>query len=131
MNALGGSLVGKTIAVLGLTFKADTDDTRESPAISVIERLVGRGGKVVAYDPMVTTYDLAGLSLVNSAVAAASGAHALVVLTEWAEFKSIDAKQIMSAMSGTVVVDTRNVFNQETWQNAGASFPITAATKSN
>jgi UDPglucose 6-dehydrogenase len=69
-------LVGKTIAVLGLTFKADTDDTRESPAISVIERLVGRGGKVVAYDPMVTKYDLAGMSLADSAVSAASGAHA-------------------------------------------------------
>jgi UDPglucose 6-dehydrogenase len=131
MNALGGSLVGKTIAVLGLTFKADTDDTRESPAISVIERLVGRGGKVIAYDPMVTKYDLAGMSLANSAIAAASGAHALVVLTEWAEFKAIDAKQIMSAMSGNVVVDTRNVFNQKTWQDAGAIFPNTAATKSN
>ena len=131
MNALGGSLVGKTIAVLGVTFKADTDDTRESPAIAVIERLVGRGGKVVAYDPMVTKYDLAGMSLVDSAVAAASGAHALVVLTEWSEFKSIDAKQIMSAMSGTVVVDTRNVFNQKTWQDAGAIFPNTTATKSN
>jgi UDPglucose 6-dehydrogenase len=130
-EALGGSLSGKKIAVLGLTFKANTDDTRESPAIAVIEHLVQGGAKVVAYDPMVTKYDLDGMSLADSAVAAASGAHALVVLTEWAEFKSIDAKQIMSAMSGTVVVDTRNVFNQETWQNAGASFPITAATKSN
>jgi UDPglucose 6-dehydrogenase len=129
MNALGGSLVGKTIAVLGLTFKADTDDTRESPAISVIERLVGRGGKVVAYDPMVTKYDLAGMNLADSAVAAASGAHALLVLTEWAEFKSIDAKEILSAMSGKIVVDTRNVFNQKTWEAAGATFPNTASSR--
>ena len=123
MNALGGSLVGKTIAVLGLTFKADTDDTRESPAISVIERLIGRGGKVVAYDPMVHEYDLAGMVLADSPVAAAAGAHALVVLTEWAEFKAIDAKEILSAMSGKVVIDTRNVFNQKTWETAGATFP--------
>ena len=123
MNALGGSLVGKTIAVLGLTFKADTDDTRESPAISVIERLIGRGGKVVAYDPMVNEYNLNGMALADSPVAAAAGAHALVVLTEWAEFKSIDAKEILSAMSGKVVIDTRNVFNQKTWETAGATFP--------
>ena len=129
MNALGGSLVGKTIAVLGLTFKADTDDTRESPAISVIERLIGRGGKVVAYDPMVNEYDLAGMALADSPVAAATGAQALVVLTEWAEFKSIDAKEILSAMSGKVVIDTRNVFNQKTWETAGATFPNAISSK--
>jgi len=129
MNALGGSLVGKTIAVLGLTFKADTDDTRESPAISVIERLIGRGGKVVAYDPMVNEYNLAGMALADSPVAAATGAQALVVLTEWAEFKSIDAKEILSAMSGKVVIDTRNVFDQKTWEIAGASFPSTVSPR--
>ena len=129
MNALGGSLVGKTIAVLGLTFKADTDDTRESPAISVIERLIGRGGKVVAYDPMVNEYNLNGMALADSPVAAAAGAHALVVLTEWAEFKSIDAKEILSAMSGKVVIDTRNVFNQKTWETAGATFPNATSSR--
>jgi UDPglucose 6-dehydrogenase len=129
MNALGGSLVGKRIAVLGLTFKADTDDTRESPAISVIERLVGRGGKVVSYDPMVNKYDLAGMSLADSALAAASGAHALVVLTEWAEFKSIDAKEILSVMSGKVIVDTRNVLDKKTWEAAGATFPNTSSSR--
>jgi len=74
---------------------------------------------------------LAGMSLAESAVAAASGAHALVVLTEWSEFKSIDAKQIMSAMSGPAVVDTRNVLNKKTWQDAGAIFPNATVTKSN
>jgi UDPglucose 6-dehydrogenase len=128
-NAVGGSLTGKTIAVLGLTFKANTDDTRESPSIAVIEQLISRGGKVVAYDPMVTKYELAGLSLADSAVSAASGAHALVVLTEWSEFKSIDAKQILSAMSGKVVVDTRNVFNQKTWEAAGAMIPNHSTTR--
>jgi UDPglucose 6-dehydrogenase len=129
MHALGGSLVGKTIAVLGLTFKANTDDTRESPAIAVIERLVGRGGKVVAYDPMVTKYELVGLSLADSAVAAASGSDALVVLTEWPEFRTLDSAEILKTMTGNVVVDTRNVLNKKTWQDAGAVFPNASSTR--
>ena len=126
-HALGGSLSGKTIAVLGLTFKANTDDTRESPAIAVIEHLVRSGGKVVAYDPMVSNYELEGLSLADSAVAAASGSDALVVLTEWPEFRTVDSAEILKAMTGNVVVDTRNVFDQKAWQSAGAVFPVTSA----
>ena len=101
----------------------------ESPAIAVIEQLVSRGGKVVAYDPMVTKYELAGMKLADSAVSAAAGADALVVLTEWAEFKSIDAKEILSAMSGNVVVDTRNVFDKKTWEAAGAIIPNSSNTR--
>jgi len=122
-DALGGSLSGKTIAVLGLTFKANTDDTRESPAIAVIEHLVQGGAKVVAYDPMVTKYKLAGLSLADSAVAAASGADALVVLTEWPVFRTVDSAEILQAMIGNIVVDTRRVLDQAKWQAAGAVFP--------
>ena len=129
MNSLGGSLVGKTIAVLGLTFKANTDDTRESPAIAVIERLIGRGGKVLAFDPMVTHYSLPGLTVSASPAEAATGADALVVLTEWAEFKNIDAKEIIAAMSGNVVVDTRKVLDQIAWTAAGASFPTNLTAK--
>ena len=126
-DALGGSLSGKTIAVLGLTFKANTDDTRESPAIAVIEHLVKGGAKVVAYDPMVTEYELNGLSLADSAVTAASGSDALVVLTEWPEFRTVDSAEILKAMTGNVVVDTRRVLDQAKWQAAGAVFPNTAS----
>ena len=128
-NALGGSLTGKTIAVLGLTFKANTDDTRESPSIAVIEQLVTRGAKVVAYDPMVTKFDLTGMNLADSATTAAAGADALVVLTEWPEFKSIDAKQILAAMVGKVVIDTRNVLDNKTWEAAGAIIPNNSTTR--
>ena len=131
MNALGGSLTGKTIAVLGLTFKAETDDIRESPAIAVIERLIGRGGKVVAYDPLVEKYTLTGLALANSPVAAATGADALVVLTEWPEFKEISSKEILEVMAGNVVVDTRNILKVESWQKSGAVFPKGATTSLN
>jgi UDPglucose 6-dehydrogenase len=127
MNAVGGSLVGKTIAVLGLTFKANTDDTRESPAIAVIERLIGRGGKVVAYDPMVSKYALAGLSVAESPIAAATGAHALVVLTEWTEFSELSSRTILDVMSSKVVVDTRNVLDQKAWQESGAIFPVSSS----
>jgi UDPglucose 6-dehydrogenase len=127
-DALGGSLSGKTIAVLGITFKANTDDTRESPAIAVVEHLVQSGAKVVAYDPMVTKHDLAGMNLVDSAVAAASNSDALVVLTEWPEFRTLNSNEILKAMTGKVVVDTRNVLDQNAWQAAGAVFP-NASTK--
>lgn len=126
-EALGGSLSGKTIGVLGLTFKANTDDTRESPAIAVIEHLVQVGAKVVAYDPMVTNYELNGLNMADSAVTAASGSDALVVLTEWPEFRTIDSTEILKAMTGNVVLDTRRVLDQAKWQAAGAVFPNTAS----
>jgi UDPglucose 6-dehydrogenase len=126
-EALRGSLSGKTIAVLGLTFKANTDDTRESPAIAVIEHLVKGGAKVVAYDPMVSEYELNGLSLADSVVAAASGSDALVVLTEWPEFRTVDGAEILKAMTGNIVVDTRRVLDQAKWQAAGAVFPNTAS----
>lgn len=128
-NALGGSIAGKTIAVLGLTFKANTDDTRDSPAIAVIGHLIRNGGKVVAFDPLVPSYELSGLTVASTPVAAANGAHALVVLTEWPEFKEIDAVPIMSAMSGNVVVDTRHVFDQKIWELAGAIFPVATVSK--
>jgi UDPglucose 6-dehydrogenase len=127
VTALGGSLAGKTITVLGLTFKANTDDTRESPAIAVIEHLVRSGAKVVAYDPMVTKYELTGLSLADSAVTAASGSDALIVLTEWPEFRTVDSAEVLKVMTGNIVVDTRRVLDQAKWQAAGAVFPNTAS----
>ena len=78
---------------------------------------------------MVTKYDLTGMKLADSAESAADGADALVVLTEWAEFKSIDAKQILSAMSGNVVVDTRNVLDKKAWEASGAIIPNHSTTR--
>ena len=131
MNALGGSLSGKTISVLGLTFKAGTDDTRDSPAIAVVKLLITRGGNVVAFDPLVENYALAGLTLVTSPIAAVTGSDALVVLTEWPIFKELDSKEILAAMTGDVVVDTRNILDVGTWQKAGAVFPIDAVASKN
>jgi UDPglucose 6-dehydrogenase len=123
MHALGGSLVDKTIAVLGVTFKANTDDIRESPSIAVIERLVGRGAKVQTYDPMATQLSLSSVSSFKSASEAAKNADALVVLTEWDEFAKLNAIEILNAMKDKFVVDTRNVLNKKAWEQAGANFP--------
>jgi UDPglucose 6-dehydrogenase len=123
MHALGGSLVGKTIAVLGVTFKANTDDIRESPSIAVIERLVGRGANVQTYDPMATQLSLSSVSSFKSAREAAKNADALVVLTEWDEFAKLNAIEILNVMKNKFVVDTRNVLNKKAWEQAGANFP--------
>jgi UDPglucose 6-dehydrogenase len=123
MHALGGFLVGKTIAVLGITFKANTDDTRDSPAIAVIDRLIGRGAKVKAFDPMVKTYSLAGLEICSSVEKAVADSDALIVLTEWPEFSRIDPDSALKSMKQKIVVDTRNIINQSDWESAGAIFP--------
>ncbi len=123
MNAVGGSLVGTTIGVLGITFKAETDDTRESPAIAVIERLIGRGAKVKAFDPLVKSYPLVGLDVVDSALEAATNADALLILTEWNEFQNLSPKDLLPVMRKKFVVDTRNVLDKDLWITSGAIFP--------
>jgi len=123
MFALDGSLVGTTIGVLGLTFKANTDDTRESPAISVIERLIGRGAKVKAFDPIVKSYVLDGLQVTNEVIDACKDVDALLVLTEWEEFKNLNPNEVLGVMKKRFVVDTRNVLNKANWMFAGAIFP--------
>lgn len=123
MNALGGSLVGKTIAVLGVTFKANTDDIRESPSIAVMQRLIGRGAKVKAYDPMVQKSFSKDVEIFDSALKAVSDSNALIVLTEWQEFGDLDPEILLSVMKEKFVVDTRNVLDKKQWEIAGAIFP--------
>lgn len=123
MTALGGSLVGKQIAVWGMTFKANTDDTRESPAIAVIERLAGRGASVVGFDPLVSELRIDGLRVVTDAVSAAEESDLLIVLTEWPEFSLVDPKSILRVMKSTYIIDTRNILDKEAWTSAGAKFP--------
>ena len=127
MHALGGSLVGSKIAVLGITFKANTDDIRESPAIAVIERLIGRGAKVQAFDPMVTSLQMEGTIISSSPNEAATNADALLVLTEWPEFGKLVPDSILKVMKNKFVVDTRNILNRNEWESAGAIFPALKA----
>ncbi|CAB4594785.1 MAG: nucleotide sugar dehydrogenase [Actinobacteria bacterium] len=120
--AAGGSLAGKTVGVWGLTFKARTDDLRDSPSISIIHRLLGEGARVQAFDPTVEAMKPgvpAGVEVCADAYAAADGADVLAVLTEWDDFRWIDPKLVASKMPGRVVIDGRNLLERTAWNHAG------------
>ena len=111
--ALGGSVRGKTVAVLGLTFKPNTDDTRDSPAIPLITALQDLGAAVRAYDPAGMEQvkpKLQTVSYCNSAYDAAKGADAIVIATEWEQFRALDLKRLRSVMAQPVIVDLRNIY---------------------
>jgi UDPglucose 6-dehydrogenase len=109
--AAGGSLDGVRIAAWGITFKARTDDTRDSPAIEIIHRLQARGALVTAYDPAIHQ-DIAGIDVVGDPYAACAGAEVLAILTEWDEFKWLDLDKVASEMAGARIVDARNLMDR-------------------
>ena len=112
-SALGGSLRGKTIAVLGLTFKPNTDDMREAPSIPLITALQDMGAVVRAYDPVGMGQArgvLTGVEFCNSPYACAERAEALVIVTEWEQFRALDFDRLKGAMKLPVLVDLRNVY---------------------
>lgn len=119
---LGGELSGKRITVLGLTFKANTDDLRDSPALEIANELVNLGANVIAFDPQVDTSISLGFELADSVQTAASHADALLVLTEWPEFEEIEPQEILERMSGNLVFDTRDVLTEKAWKDSGATF---------
>jgi UDPglucose 6-dehydrogenase len=121
----GGSVRGRSIAVLGLTFKADTDDMRESPAVSIITALQDAGAKVRAYDPQGMDHAksiLNGVEYAHDAYACAEGADALVVMTEWAAFRSLDLGRLKSLLKRPIVVDLRNIFRPEAMAEHGFTY---------
>ena len=120
----GGSIAGKTIASWGLTFKAGTDDLRDSPAIAILTLLHNMGAVVRAYEPSATGAYKAfpWIELMGSAVEVCEGADALAVLTEWPEFSGVDANEVAVVMKSLAVVDGRNVLNPEIWKSAGFAY---------
>jgi UDPglucose 6-dehydrogenase len=124
-SAVGGSLTDRTVAVWGLTFKAGTDDLRESPAVAVITRLLQAGAHVVAHDPTVSTrrYGVpGGIELAVSPLAACNGADVLCVLTEWPEYRAVPATNVAAALTAPRVVDTRNLLDRAAWMAAGFTY---------
>ncbi len=120
--ALDGSVRGKTVAVLGLAFKPNTDDTRDSPAIPLIEALQELGAAVRAYDPAGMEQLKAQLPTVTfcgGAYAAAERAEALVIATEWEQFRALDLARLKNIMARPVIVDLRNVYRVEEMRRAG------------
>ena len=121
-DALDGSLKGKNVAVWGLAFKANTDDTRFSPAISVIELLLAAGAKVTAFDPVVKQVKDLAIDVKSEILQSVENADALVVLTEWQEFKSIKPELIGKAIKQKIVVDSRNLLDKSKWEKSGFRF---------
>jgi UDPglucose 6-dehydrogenase len=117
----GGSVEGKRIAAWGLTFKARTDDLRDSPSLNVLARLAQRGAQIRAYDPAVDR-PLDGLEVVEDPYAAVEGAEVLVVLTEWDEFRWLDIDKVGELMAAKKVVDARNLLDRAALTRRGFEF---------
>lgn len=121
-ESVGGDLTDRNVAVWGLTFKARTDDLRESPSLSVIDRLLGEGARVTAFDPTVPEHRVgvpAAVNLAADSVAATAGADALVILTEWDDFRWVEPEAVADVMPGREVIDTRNLLDRASWQRSG------------
>ncbi len=124
-EAIGGDVRGKKIAVLGLTFKPNTDDMRDSPALSIIQALQDKGADVHAYDPegMDAAVDLMDdVTFGSNAYEIAKGAHALVIVTEWDAFRVLDFKRLKNEMATPVLVDLRNIYGQDEVAKHGFSY---------
>ena len=121
-----GSLGGRTVAVLGLAFKPDTDDVREAPALAIVRRLLDRDVTVRAYDPIanVRAQEIIGdvPSFHDDMYDAVRGADAVLLATEWNEFRSIDFERCASSMRGNVIVDGRNIWDPEKVSSAGLRY---------
>jgi UDPglucose 6-dehydrogenase len=111
--ACGGSLAGKTIAVLGLTFKPNTDDMREAPSLVIVPALEAQGARVRAYDPQgmaEATKLMPNLATAADPYACIEGADAMVILTEWDQFRALDLDRVKRALKRPVVIDLRNIY---------------------
>ncbi len=124
IDALGDSPEGKQVACWGLTFKAGTDDLRQSPAVEVMKRVEAAGVKIRAYDPVVSSPigDLPTAEIVSDPYAATDGAEVLVVLTEWDEFRWLDFDKVAENMASKVVVDARNLLDRSQLERRGFDY---------
>jgi UDPglucose 6-dehydrogenase len=124
-KAVEGGLRGKTVAILGVTFKPNTDDIREATSLILIPMLHERGATVRVYDPQGrdnASGVLADVEWCGSALEAGEGADAAVVLTEWNEFRGLDLKALREVMKGDALVDLRNVYSPDLARDAGFNY---------
>ena len=122
IQACGGDVRGKRIAILGLTFKPNTDDMRDAPALSVITALQDVGAKVTAYDPVgieQASHYLSHVDFAADAYACAEGADALVIVTEWDAFRALDLDRIKAALKEPLIVDLRNIYRPDDIRSKG------------
>ena len=123
--ACGGSVRGKTVAALGLTFKPNTDDMRDAPSLVVLPALAAEGAHVRAYDPAgmhEAAKAMPGLEMARDPYACVAGADAIVLITEWDEFRALDLDRVKAAMNTPVLVDLRNVYKKAEMAERGFAY---------
>lgn len=125
IDAMGGDIEGKTIAVLGLTFKPNTDDMRDAPALDIVPALQAEGAVIKAFDPegmQEAGKLLPGITFCKGPYEALDGADALVLITEWDQFRALDLKRMKSLLRASVVIDLRNIYRSEEMAEAGFAY---------
>ncbi|GGB72320.1 MULTISPECIES: UDP-glucose dehydrogenase family protein [Henriciella] len=125
IKAMGGDVKGKTIGVLGLAFKPNTDDMRDAPSLDIIPALIAAGATVKAYDPESmheAQKMMTGLDYADNAYAAIDGADAMVIITEWDQFRALDLDRVKDALSSDIVVDLRNIYSPEDMARRGFKY---------
>jgi len=124
-RALGGDVRDKRVAILGLAFKPNTDDMREAPSIPIVNGLVKLGASVAAFDPVARHQAeplFSGIEFADDAYAAADGADALVIVTEWDEFRALDLERVAESLRGKILIDLRNVYDRSEAEAAGLTY---------
>jgi UDPglucose 6-dehydrogenase len=125
LKELVGELDGKTIALLGLAFKANTDDMRDAPSVDIANALLAAGATVRAFDPVamdVAARDLPKVEMAEDAYSMAEGADALIVVTDWNEFKHLDLERIRDSMADPVLLDGRNIYFPDQMKRLGYTY---------
>jgi UDPglucose 6-dehydrogenase len=125
IEKLVGELKGKTIALLGLAFKPETDDMREAPSVDIVKSMIERGAKVVAYDPVAMVEAakvLPEVDYVEDEYAAVTNADALVFVTEWNQFRALDMRRIRDLMKSPRIADLRNIYQPEDMRELGFEY---------
>ena len=125
IRKLVGSLEGKTVAVLGLAFKPETDDMREAPAVGIIRSLLQEGAKIRAYDPVAKHESMKVLPEIvyaDDEYTAVKGADALVFVTEWNQFRALDLARIRDLMTTPKVADLRNIYDPDDMKELGFQY---------
>jgi len=120
-----GNLDGKTLGVLGLAFKENTDDIRESPALTVVRLLMNQGATVKAYDPVAmpnTAKEVEGIKMCNDPYEVAIDADGLIVMTPWNEFKQLDMQRVKDSMADAIVIDGRNMYSPARMKELGFTY---------
>jgi len=125
VRALDGDVRGKTIAILGLTFKPNTDDMRDAPSLDIIQALQDEGANIRAYDPEGMTAaraTLTGVDFGKDPYSICDGADALVIVTEWEEFRALDLRRVKTLLRTPIVVDMRNIYSPDEVRSIGLRY---------